>query len=135
MIDAQNSVFVHLEIKELCGICEIDLVDIIVDRTSSVSGKRRHGIAVLREASLPCRTIKAFEIAHQVDLVGACRVTHLGNRVDEDALRSELCRLRADKDSNWGSVARLNTWQGGEADDSRRLAIALRAAVRIPENG
>ena len=96
--DGEIAVLAHLEIEEKRRIGEVDLVDVVVDRLADAAGEVRDGVAVVGEAGAPAPAVEAPDVLHQVDLVGAGGITHLLDRVEEDALGPVLRLLRAEED-------------------------------------
>jgi hypothetical protein len=104
--DRQIPVIAHLEIEQERRIGEIDLVDVVVDRPTGTSGPIRNSVAIVGEARPPARPVEAGHVLHQMDFVGAGRVAHPLDRVEEDALCPVLRLLGAEEDPHGRQVAR-----------------------------
>ena len=90
VVDAQHCRAAHIEIEEFGRIREIDLVDVVVNCATLVSGESRDAVSVLRKTRLPCRSIEALEIAHQVNFVRARGVAVFFDRPHEYTFCAEL---------------------------------------------
>ena len=100
--DRQVAVAVHVQIEQLGGIGEIDLILVVVDGAPPPSGVVGNRKPVVREARRPEPFPIAGQILHQVDLVHPRGIPHLLDGPEEHALGSELGRLGAQEDSHRG---------------------------------
>src|SRR5262245_45945818 len=88
----------HVGIKELAGIAEIHLVNIVIDRFTGTASEVWDGKAIIRETGKPTATIEAAQFFHQVDFILTTGVADLFDRPKEHPLCTILGELRTEKD-------------------------------------
>ena len=89
---------VQRQVEQKCGIGQVDLVDVVVDRLAGPSREVGDGEAVAGEARAPAAAVEAGHILHQVDFVDPRRVANLQDRPDEHTLGPILALLGAEED-------------------------------------
>jgi hypothetical protein len=120
--DRRVAAVAHVEIEQLGRIAQVDLVDVVVDRAPAAAGQMRDRKAVVGEPGQPAAAVEADQVAHEIDLVGACGVAGLFHRPDEDPFGPRLRRLGADEDPHRRLGAARHTTLDLE-DDALRLRL------------
>ena len=109
----------EIQIEELRGIAQVDLVYIVVDGATRGGGVVRNGAAIVRKAGGPAPAPKATKTLHQEDLVHAAGVPDLLDRPHEHSLGPVLAGLGAQEDADRKLPARPVTGSHAQRDEFR----------------
>jgi len=114
----------QIEVEELAGVGQVDLVLVVVDRTTATALERRDCKAVVREAGGPPAAIETRELGQQEDPNRPRRVANLLDRPPEDAVGAVLRGLRSEKNVDGRLRRRRVAGARGGGGGGRRAARA-----------